>query len=123
VEQVWKAIDHYDRFISNKMTLLAGDFNSNTIWDKKRSTRNHSDVVKRLEEKGVFSCYHFHHKQSQGKEMHPTYYLYRHRDKPYHIDYCFASADILKKIKSVEIGEYDHWSAYSDHVPVMVTFK
>jgi len=122
VEQVWKAIDHYDVFINNKKTLLIGDFNSNTIWDRKHRIGNHSNVVKRLEEKGVFSCYHFHYKQEQGKEMHPTYFLYRHRDKPYHIDYCFASADILKKIESVEIGEYEYWSAYSDHVPVMVTF-
>ena len=123
IEQVWKAIDHYDSFISDRKTLLIGDFNSNTIWDKKRRVSNHSNVVKRLEEKGVFSCYHFHHKQEQGKEMHPTYYLYRHKDKPYHIDYCFASADILEKIKSVEIGEYEYWSVYSDHVPVIVTFN
>ena len=122
VEQVWKAIDHYDQFINNRMTLLVGDFNSNTMWDKKRRVSNHSNVVKRLEDKGVFSCYHFHHKQDQGKEQHPTYYLYRHKDKPYHIDYCFASADILRKIKSVEIGDHEYWSAYSDHVPVMVTF-
>jgi len=122
VEQVWKAIVYYDQFISNKQTVLAGDFNSNTIWDKKRRVSNHSNVVKRLEEKGVYSCYHLHHKQEQGKEKHPTYYLYRHIDKPYHIDYCFVSADMAKKIRSVEIGEYEYWSPYSDHVPVMVTF-
>ena len=54
--------------------------------------------------------------------MHPTLYLYRHKDKPYHLDYCFASADLLENLRSVEIGDYDFWSKYSDHVPVIVTF-
>jgi len=48
--------------------------------------------------------------------------MYRHQDKPYHIDYCFASKDIVNKLQSVEIGEYDFWMKYSDHVPVIVTF-
>jgi exodeoxyribonuclease-3 len=123
VEQVWKAIHHYDKKLKNRQTVLIGDFNSNTIWDRKYRAGNHSNVVKRLEEKGIFSCYHLHHKQVQGKEEHPTFYLYKHKDKPYHLDYCFASADMTDRIQAVEIGEYDHWKQYSDHVPVMVTFN
>ena len=123
VEQVWKAIQHYDKHLKNKKTMLAGDFNSNTIWDRKYRAGNHSNVVKRLEEKGIFSCYHLYHNQIQGKEQHPTLYLYRHQDKPYHLDYCFASADLTDRIQSVEIGDYDFWIKYSDHVPVITTFK
>jgi len=121
VEQVWKAIHHYDHLLTNKRTILAGDFNSNTIWDRKRRAGNHSNVVKRLEEKGIFSSYHLHHKQAQGKEQHPTLYMYRHKNKPYHIDYCFVSADLAKKIQSVEIGDYKYWKKHSDHVPLIVT--
>jgi exonuclease III len=123
VEQVWKAIHHYDKKLKNKQTMLIGDFNSNTIWDRKYREGNHSNVVKRLEKKGIFSCYHLYHKQEQGKEQHPTFYLYRHKDKPYHIDYCFASADMTQRIREVEIGEYDFWKQYSDHVPVIITFN
>jgi len=123
VEQVWKAIRHYDKKLKNKQTMLIGDFNSNTIWDRKYREGNHSNVVKRLEEKGIFSCYHLHHKQVQGKEQHPTFYLYRHKNKPYHLDYCFASADMTDKIQTVEIGDFDFWMQYSDHVPVIVTFN
>jgi len=122
VTQVWKAIHHYDKFIRNKQTILIGDFNSNTIWDKPRREGNHSTVVERLENKGIYSVYHRYFKQIQGKEQHPTLYMYRHQDKPYHIDYCFASEDIASKLQSVEIGEYDFWMNYSDHVPVIVTF-
>lgn len=123
VEQTWKAIHHYDKKLNRKQTLLAGDFNSNTIWDRKYRKGNHSHVVKRLEEKGIFSAYHVLNKQEQGKEQHPTFYLYRHKDKPYHLDYCFASEDMISRMASVEIGDYDYWMQFSDHVPVMVTFR
>ncbi|HRH48163.1 MAG TPA: hypothetical protein PLP23_05415 [Panacibacter sp.] len=121
VEQVWKAIHLYDRKLKSTRTILAGDFNSNTIWDRKYRKGNHTHVVGYLEAKGIFSTYHLHHRQIKGKEQHPTQYMYRHKDKPYHLDYCFVSNDFAKKIQSVEIGAYDLWMQYSDHVPVMVT--
>lgn len=122
ITQVWKALRHYDRSLLNTNTILIGDFNSNTIWDKPRRAGNHSTVVSQLEAKGIYSVYHKHLNQIQGKEEHPTLYMYRHKDKCYHIDYCFASEDMLQKLKSVEIGDYDFWRPYSDHVPLIVTF-
>ncbi len=123
IEQVWKAIHHYEKLLSDKPTLLVGDFNSNTIWDRKHRESNHSNVVKYLEEKNIFSSYHLFHNQSQGKEQHPTLYMYRHEDKPYHIDYCFMSNDLIEKLQAVEIGDYNHWISYSDHVPLIVTLS
>jgi exonuclease III len=122
IEQVWKALDCYEKQLTGNQTILAGDFNSNTIWDRKYRVSNHSNVVKRLEEKGIYSCYHHYHKQVQGQEQHPTLYMYRHKDKPYHIDYCFASGDLLQKLQDVEVGSFDVWSKYSDHVPLITTF-
>ena len=121
IEQVWKAIHYYDGLLKDTKTILAGDFNSNTIWDRPSREGNHTNVVKFLEEKGIFSAYHLHHQQTQGTETHPTLYMYRHKNKPYHIDYCFVSADILQKIQSVKIGQHRSWKKYSDHVPVIVT--
>jgi len=123
IEQVWKAVCHYDTLLTDTKTILIGDFNSNKIWDRKHRASNHSNVVKFLEDKGIFSTYHLHFKQMQGTEEHPTLYMYRHRDKPYHIDYCFVSTDMAEKLQSVEVGEFDFWTKYSDHVPVIVTFK
>jgi exodeoxyribonuclease-3 len=122
VTQIWKAIHYYNALMAGKHTILIGDFNSNTIWDRPRREGNHSAVVKALEAKNIHSVYHKHFNQVQGKEKHPTLYMYRHKDKPYHIDYCFVSADMLDHLHSVEIGDYDFWSNYSDHVPLMVTF-
>jgi exodeoxyribonuclease-3 len=121
VEQVWKAIHHYDAFMTSSKTILMGDFNSNTIWDRKRRVSNHSNVVSHLQARGIYSTYHMHHKQIQGKEKHPTLYLYRHKDKPYHLDYCFVSEDLLAKVSAVEVGSYRTWTKHSDHVPIIVT--
>lgn len=122
ITQVWKAMKHYEKSLKKGASILAGDFNSNTIWDRPRREGNHSTVVQQLENKGIHSVYHKYFKQLQGKEQHPTQYMYRHKDKPYHLDYCFASDAILQKLSSVEIGEYDFWRKYSDHVPVIVSF-
>lgn len=123
VEQIWKALDLYHEHLDNKKTILAGDFNSNSIWDRKYRISNHSNVVKRLAEKKIHSCYHLHYSQTHGREKDATLYMYRHQDKPYHLDYCFASDYFLKKMKEVQVGEYVFWKQYSDHVPLMVTFN
>jgi exodeoxyribonuclease-3 len=123
ITQIWKAIHQYEKRITSKRTILAGDFNSNTIWDRPRREGNHSTVVKWLEKKKIHSAYHKHFNQSQGSEQHPTFYLYKRKDKPYHIDYCFASSDMLEYLESVEVGKHEFWAKYSDHVPMMVTFN
>jgi exodeoxyribonuclease III len=123
ITQVWKALTYYSKNIKNKKTILIGDFNSNTIWDKPRREGNHSNVVKHLEAKKIHSVYHTHYIQDQGKESHPTYYLYRHKDKPYHLDYCFASIDMMSRLQTVEVGDFNFWKNYSDHVPLIISFE
>lgn len=123
VEQVWKAVKHYDGMLTDTATILIGDFNSNSVWDKEHRNGSHSTVVGLLKNKGIQSAYHFHYAQKQGKEKHPTLYLYRHADKPYHLDYCFLSSHFLRELKSVEVGDHAYWSAYSDHVPIIVTIN
>lgn len=122
VTQIWKALHHYNNLFEHQRIVLAGDFNSNTIWDKPRREGNHSTVVKWLKEKNIHSVYHQFFKQIQGKEIHPTQFMYRHQDKPYHLDYCFVSSSILEKLTNVQIGSYESWFAYSDHTPLIVTF-
>ncbi|WP_026897331.1 endonuclease/exonuclease/phosphatase family protein [Daejeonella oryzae] len=122
ITQVWKAIHFYDSFLLDNRTILIGDFNSNTIWDKKYLEGNHSTVVEKLESKRIFSTYHKFYGHQQGKEEHPTLHMYRHQDKSYHIDYCFASADFIEKLTSVEVGLYNDWTHCSDHNPLLVTF-
>lgn len=123
VTQVWKALQYYEGLLSKNKSILIGDFNSNTIWDRPRREGNHSTVVEKLATNKIYSTYHTFHQQQQGKEAHPTQFMYRHEDKPYHLDYCFASAYFIKKMTNVEIGAYKDWKAYSDHKPLAVTFE
>jgi exodeoxyribonuclease-3 len=122
VEQVWKAVHHYEKQLS-KPAILIGDFNSNTIWDKKYRKGNHSHVVEKLATKGITSSYHQFHNQVQGEEQHPTFYLYKHKNKPYHLDYCFTSSHFSDRLESVEIGLHRQWKKYSDHVPLIANFS
>lgn len=97
--------------------LICGDFNSNTCWDNKRRIRTHSAVVKELEEIGLTSAYHDYFQEIQGKETKPTFYMYRHEDKPYHIDYMFHN---MLKISSFSVGSFKDWITLSDHMPIIL---
>lgn len=123
VEQVWKAIHHYDHLLSAGPVVLIGDFNSNTIWDRPRRVGNHSAVVAKLAEKNISSVYHRHHKQEHGKEKHPTFFLYRDKGKPYHLDYCFVSEELYGRLEKFEIGRFRKWIEFSDHLPLSVVFS
>lgn len=122
IEQVWKALHYYDKLLDSTPIILAGDFNGNTIWDRKSRVGNHSNVVKILSEKNIHSIYHKHFNQEQGKENHATFFLQRNKIKPYHIDYCFASQDLYEHVESINIGDYDNWIQFSDHCPLIINF-
>jgi exodeoxyribonuclease III len=123
IGQVWKAIHYYEELLRSGKVILAGDFNSNVIWDRLKRKTNHSMVVEKLKTLGIHSVYHSHLKIDPGSEKHPTFFLYRHKDKPYHIDYCFASGNFIRKTGDIEIGNYQTWKMHSDHSPLMVSFN
>jgi exonuclease III len=123
VEQVWKAINFYDNLISEERILIAGDFNSNVIWDKTHRHGNHSDIVNSLKAKGIQSTYHYYFNQDQGNERDHTLFFQRKQTKTYHIDYCFASQYFIDRLQNVEIGSFNDWIKYSDHCPLTIDFK
>src|SRR5262249_17714036 len=90
VGQVYQGIQIYERFLTEREAVVAGDLNSNTQWDAERPRGNHSAVVRFLGERGIVSAYHSHFQEAQGAETQPTFYLQRNQNKPYHIDYCFV---------------------------------
>jgi exonuclease III len=122
IGQVWKAVNFYKNLLKDKKIIIAGDFNSNTIWDKLPRKVNHSTVVEFLANKKIYSAYHKFFNRPQGKEKHNTLFMYRHKDKPYHIDYCFISAGFAKKITDVKVGTHKKWANLSDHTPLTVSF-
>lgn len=121
IAQVWLAINHYSELL-DKPIILVGDFNSNQIWDKEKRIANHSGVVKLLSEKSIESLYHKRNSENHGEETHPTFFLHRNKEKPYHLDYCFASEKFWAKDFSVIIGNFEEWIKLSDHLPIEIEF-
>ena len=71
---------------------------------------------RKLESCNLISTYHKLNNEEQGKESQSTFYLYRHLDKPYHIDYVYASEGIVTDLK---ILDAEDWIEVSDHVPIV----
>ena len=101
----------------NEKTVIIGDFNSNVIWDKKHSIRTHSAVVQQLDALGICSAYHHRYGETQGNESTPTFCLYRHPDKGYHIDHCFTNP---KNILDYRVMHSSDWLKTSDHIPILL---
>jgi endonuclease/exonuclease/phosphatase family metal-dependent hydrolase len=102
-------------------TVLLGDFNSNSIWDAEHPTdRSHSALVRYLGEMSLVSAYHSRYAEEQGHETRPTFFLYRHQQRPYHIDYCFLPTNWLGRMREVTVGKHRAWAAKSDHMPLTV---
>lgn len=122
IGQFWLYLQIHKEKLTNGNTFICGDFNSNVIWDECDRVWNHSDVVDELSEKGIHSVYHSKKNEEQGKESEPTFYLHRNSSKPYHIDYIFASKDIMGCCNLLEV-ERSTWTPLSDHFPLVVTVE
>jgi len=101
--------------------IVAGDFNSNAIWDQWDRWWNHSDVVQMLYKRQITSVYHEEMAEKQGEESRPTFFLQKNAEKPYHIDYFFTSPHF--ETRSLKIGQYEDWINISDHVPIVYEFN
>lgn len=120
IGQFWKYMQIHAQDFQCPNSIIIGDFNSNTRWDKPDSWWNHSDVVQHLESIGVVSLYHQQSGEVQGQETQATFYMQRKLEKPYHIDYAFISRDLCKRSK-LEIGDAETWLSFSDHLPLVLT--
>jgi hypothetical protein len=69
---------------------------------------------------GLVSAYHSRYAEAQGRETRPTFFLYRHQQRPYHIDYCFLPTTWLSRIRDVTVGDHAAWASKSDHMPLTV---
>ena len=121
IVQLYRAIDYYKELFDNK-TLILGDLNSNVMWDYYKKEANHTDVVNILDDFGIKSIYHRFNNVVQGKEVHNTLYMFRKEHKPYHIDYIFAGKYWQRKLQNLDIGQYQDWIEYSDHMPLIANF-
>ena len=113
------ALTRHRRFLAAAPAVVAGDFNSNVMLDRPRTSAPHARLVRRLEEElGLVSAYHAHHGIDQGMETHPTHYWTWQEAMPFHIDFCFVPKSA--RITGVAVGGYGEWRGLSDHRPLVV---
>lgn len=120
VEGVIRAVEIY-RNLFKYPTVLAGDLNSNAIWDAGHATgKSHSHLVGILSDLGLVSSYHHLHREAHGKEKQATYYFQWKEERPFHLDYCFIPAKWAANLRRVEVGSYSDWKESSDHRPLLI---
>lgn len=74
------------------------------------------NLVRMMEKAGLVSAWHEAQGEEQGRESVPTFYLHRHLDRPYHIDYAFVAP---QRLLSCTIAQ-DEAFACSDHRPLVL---
>jgi hypothetical protein len=114
-----RAIDYYRTFLAAGGAVAIGDFNSNAIWDAAHAGNSHSALVEKLERLRMRSAYHAQTRERQGEETVPTFFLYRHVDRGYHIDYAFISQSLLEDA-ALRILDPGRWLRRSDHLPLLL---
>ena len=122
VRLMHKALDWYLRDLKpDRPGLIAGDLNSNRQFDGKHGKITHTALIDRLSALDLVSVYHHTTGEAQGSESIPTFYLYRHLERPYHLDYVFLPRSLLENT-TLSIGEPADWLPFSDHMPLILDF-
>ena len=106
----------------DKNLVMCGDFNSNSIWDSEHKTKDNdgnakdqTNLNRKLEKSDLVSAYHYLNDEKQSEETQDTFYLYRHLNKRFHIDYVYSRADIVNDMKILDASK---WIGLSDHLPI-----
>lgn len=121
VRATHRALDECHAHVAREQPLLLGDFNSHSRWDHEHPPdRSHSALVRRLAALGYVSAYHHCRRRAHGREGHATFYEYRHRDRPYHLDYAFVPAGMVPRLRRVRVGQHRTWTRWSDHMPLVL---
>ncbi len=122
IGQIYLALEKYASLLKEPC-IIVGDWNSNKVFDYIKRVKTHSEVIGFLEAFGIKSAYHQFFEEEQGEELKATHYFRKEKVRPFHIDCLFASDIFLNKLESIEIGSYEEWIEFSDHMPLSAEFN
>lgn len=122
IGQIYLALEKYASLLKEPC-IIVGDWNSNKKFDYIKRVKTHSEVVELLKRVGIMSAYHYLSKEEHGQELEPTHYFRKEKTRPFHIDFLFASEIFLDQLKSYNIGSYEEWIKFSDHMPISAEFN
>ena len=105
---------HKDSGFFNQDMIICGDFNCDVRLKGTHAKRVY-EMAEKLSEFGLVDIYHHLNDEEPGEESQATFFMYRHLDKPFHLDHVFANSE---KINDLEIGDEVKWTQLSDHLPI-----
>ena len=111
------AFQDHEQFLRAAPAVVAGDFNSNAVFDG-QTKRGHTRLVQRLRELGLESAYHAHYNEEHGAESRPTFFQKRRQHERFHLDFVFVPKAWAADCR-VEVGEPEPWLRFSDHMPLV----
>lgn len=119
-----RSLNRYRTFLQEAPSVVAGDLNSNAIWDRPGWRINHMSLVASLRKFGLVSAYHEMTGELHGAERTPTHYWRdRRKDGPtYHLDYAFLPRNWMGSVTGFQVGRFEDWvgTGFSDHVPILI---
>jgi exodeoxyribonuclease III len=120
VQGLRSVLEAYEGLLAERPAILAGDLNSNAIWDREHRSYSHSDFVADMESRGFVSSYHTFLGEQQGSETRATHHWRWSADSPFHIDYCFIPRSWVAQLAGVAVLPLDPSERISDHLPLVV---
>ena len=124
VRAVIDGLDELLPRIDTDDVIVAGDFNASPTLDRMGSTEPKFDqITDRLHRQGLESLWHARTGQRFGSEDTATLYHLWKRERPFHIDFIFASRALADRLTTMTIGSFDDWCTRdSDHAPLVAEF-
>ena len=111
------ALFFYQNWLAeSKISIVGGDFNNSVVWDKGEKKNNFSNIQSSLRNLDFKSIYHHQREEDYGTEKLPTFFHTKNKNKSYHIDFLFLKG---LTIKTFDIGSYEDWIGFSDHMPLI----
>jgi hypothetical protein len=121
VRQLDRAADWIERSCAGESVVLTGDFNAPIA----SSQRQYDVVERRLNSLGLVDAYRATRGLEHGdRPSEATYYQYRRRERPFHIDHMMIPESWADGVK-LDVGDFDTWvgSGRSDHVPLIADMQ
>ena len=117
----WKAMSVCAAASDGLPVVAAGDFNSSPgVEGQQRASLEFLQSMR--DELGLVSAYHHLYGEDPGEETRASYYHWRDKSQPFHIDYCFIPEGWLDRLVGVEVGTFADWPQ-SDHRPLTMEIK
>ena len=97
--------------------ILGGDLNASPQWDDTHGTKTHRNFFDRLAALGFVDC------QGEFNANRPQTHRHNRSKYPWVFDFVFATENLKKFIGPTEVKDDPEANKFSDHNPVVVTFK